>query len=166
MSDSSTPWTVVCQAPLSMGVSRQEYWNGFSFPTPGNLPESGLKARSPALITNKSGIQMSIFFFQQTLVFNEYSKKSLLKLKSGHWSPESKCTLNKLMFCVDEVLFAQHNIRRIKYIGKVYFLKAIPGSIVLIVKRCWSYICNFLSQESFKRKQSSVSFLLVGGQKE
>ena len=34
-----TPWTAACQAPLSMGFSRQEYWSGFSFPSLGYLPD-------------------------------------------------------------------------------------------------------------------------------
>ena len=34
----ATPWTVACQAPLSMGFSRQEYWSGLPFPSPGDLP--------------------------------------------------------------------------------------------------------------------------------
>ena len=34
-------WTVVCQAPLFMGFSRQEYWSGLPFPPSGNLPNSG-----------------------------------------------------------------------------------------------------------------------------
>ena len=37
-----TPWTVVSQAPLSMGLFRQEYWSGLPFPSPGNLPEAGI----------------------------------------------------------------------------------------------------------------------------
>ena len=37
------------QAPLSMGFSRQEYWSGLPFPSPGNLPDPGIKPRSPAL---------------------------------------------------------------------------------------------------------------------
>ena len=37
------PWTIVCQSPLSMGWSRQEYWSGFPFPTPGDLPDPGIK---------------------------------------------------------------------------------------------------------------------------
>ena len=42
ISDSfATSWTVICQPPLSMGFSRQEYWNGFPFHSPGDLPESG-----------------------------------------------------------------------------------------------------------------------------
>ena len=44
-----TPWTVAHQAPLSMGFSRQEYWSGLPFPSPGDLPDPGIKPRSPAL---------------------------------------------------------------------------------------------------------------------
>ena len=44
-----TPWTVACQAPLSMGFSRQEYWGGLPFPSPGDLPDLGIKLRCPAL---------------------------------------------------------------------------------------------------------------------
>ena len=45
----ATPWTVACQAPLSMGFSRQEYWSGLPFPFPRNLPDPGVKPRSLAL---------------------------------------------------------------------------------------------------------------------
>ena len=44
-----TSWTVACQAPLSMGFSRQEYWSGLPFPSPGNLPDPGIKPGSRAL---------------------------------------------------------------------------------------------------------------------
>ena len=44
-----TPWTVARQASLSMGFSRQEYWSGLPFPFSGNLPNSQIKPRSPAL---------------------------------------------------------------------------------------------------------------------
>ena len=43
------PWTVACQAPLSMGFSRQEYWSGLPFPFPGDLPNPGTEAMPPAL---------------------------------------------------------------------------------------------------------------------
>ena len=43
------PWTVTCQTPLSMGFSRQEYWSGLPFPSPGNLPDPGIEPGSPAL---------------------------------------------------------------------------------------------------------------------
>ena len=43
-----TPWTVAHQAPLSMGLSRQEHWSGLPCPPPGDLPDPGIKPRSPA----------------------------------------------------------------------------------------------------------------------
>ena len=52
VSDSAIPWTVAHQAPLSMEFSRQEYWNGLPFPTPGDLPDPGIKlvsVESPSL---------------------------------------------------------------------------------------------------------------------
>ena len=44
----ASPWTVACQALLSKGFSRQEYWSGLPFPSPGDLPDPGIKPRSPA----------------------------------------------------------------------------------------------------------------------
>ena len=44
-----TPWTVACQPPLSLGFSRQEYWNGLPFPSPGDLPNPRIEPRSPTL---------------------------------------------------------------------------------------------------------------------
>ena len=44
----ATPWTVAHQAPPSMGFSRQEYWSGLSFPSPGDLPNLGIEPRSSA----------------------------------------------------------------------------------------------------------------------
>ncbi len=44
-----TPWTAAHQAPPSMGFSRQEYWSGVPLPSPGDLPNPGIKPRSPAL---------------------------------------------------------------------------------------------------------------------
>ena len=44
----ATPWTVAHQTPLSMGFPRQEYWSGLLFPSPGNLPNSGMEPTSPA----------------------------------------------------------------------------------------------------------------------
>ena len=43
------PWTAAYQAPLSLGFSRQECWSGLSFPSPGDLPDPGIEAGSPAL---------------------------------------------------------------------------------------------------------------------
>ena len=48
MSDSAIPWTVTCQAPLSVEFSRQEYWSGFPFSTSGDQPNLGIESVSPA----------------------------------------------------------------------------------------------------------------------
>ena len=45
----ATPWSVARQAPPSMGFSRQEYWSGLPFPSPGDLPNPGIEPQSPAL---------------------------------------------------------------------------------------------------------------------
>ena len=47
-----TLWTIAYQPPLSMEFSRQEYWSGLPFPSPGDLPNPGIKPKSPALQTD------------------------------------------------------------------------------------------------------------------
>jgi len=49
VSDSATLWTVTHQVPLFMEFSRQVYWSGLPFPSPGDLPDSGIESGSPAL---------------------------------------------------------------------------------------------------------------------
>ena len=44
---SATPWTVICQASLSMEFSRQEYWSRLPFPSRGDLPDPGIEPASP-----------------------------------------------------------------------------------------------------------------------
>ena len=44
-----TPWSVAHQDPASMGFSKQEYWSGLPFPSPGDLPDPGIEPGSPAL---------------------------------------------------------------------------------------------------------------------
>ena len=48
----ATPWAIAHQAPLSMEFSRQEYWSGLPFPSPGDLPSPGNEPESPALHTD------------------------------------------------------------------------------------------------------------------
>ena len=48
----ATPWTAACQAPLSIGFPRQEYWSRLPFPSPGDLPDPGIKPMSPTLQTD------------------------------------------------------------------------------------------------------------------
>ena len=84
----ATPWTAACQAPLSMGFSRQEYWGRVPCPPPGDLPNPGIKPKSlmsPALAGR--------FFTTSTtwkankevylLVKNEQKKKKKHKIVFG-----------------------------------------------------------------------------------
>ena len=50
-----TPGTIACQAPLSMGFPRQEYWNGLLFLIPGDLPNPGIEPMSPASLALAAG---------------------------------------------------------------------------------------------------------------
>ena len=59
VSDSATLWTVAHQAPLSMGFSGQEQWNGLPCPPPGNLPNPGIEPRSPALQADSLPAELS-----------------------------------------------------------------------------------------------------------
>ena len=52
------PWTIACQAPLSMGLSSQEYWSGLTFPSPGDLPRPGIRPGSPALQADDLPIEL------------------------------------------------------------------------------------------------------------
>ena len=53
-----TPWTVACQAPQSIGFSRQEYWSGLPFPSPGDLPDPGIKPGPPTLQADSFPIEL------------------------------------------------------------------------------------------------------------
>ena len=74
MLDSVTPWTVAHQAPMSMEFSRQEYWSGLTFPPPGDLPNSGIKPVSPALVggifTSSSNWDIPITQIEFSLTFS------------------------------------------------------------------------------------------------
>ena len=63
----ATPWTVACQAPLSMGFSRQEYWSGLPFPSPGNLPDLGIEPESSALMADSLSITKSPCYARERL---------------------------------------------------------------------------------------------------
>ena len=69
-----TPRTVAYQAPLSMGFSRQEYWSGLPFPSPGDLPDPGIEPGSPAfqadaLPSEPPGIPSSTVLTKSTVCF-------------------------------------------------------------------------------------------------
>ena len=62
-----TPWTVAYQTSLSMGVSRQEYWSGLPFPSPGDLPDPGIEPKSPSA---RRRIQLRFYGLKRNLLLN------------------------------------------------------------------------------------------------
>ena len=59
----ATPWTVAYQASLSMGFSRQEYWSGLPFPSPGDLPDPGSPtSQTNALPSDPPGVTGCLFW--------------------------------------------------------------------------------------------------------
>ena len=65
------PWTVAHQASLSMGFPRQEYWRGLPFPSPGNLPDPGIKPRSLAL---QADFLLSELSGKPKVIYDDYKK--------------------------------------------------------------------------------------------
>ena len=76
----ATPWTVAYQAPLSLGFSRQEYWGGLPCPSLGDLPDRGIKSKSPAMQAN--ALRLSHQSLALTLNFAPNKGKHAIVLKS------------------------------------------------------------------------------------
>ena len=74
----ATPWTIAHQAPLSTEFSRQEYWSGLPFPSPGDFFDPGIKPRSPALqadslLSKLQGSPKLYILYSPLLLLNHYS---------------------------------------------------------------------------------------------
>ena len=76
----ATPWTVAHQALPSMGLSRQGYWSGLPFPSPGDLPDPGIEPRSPAVQADTLPPEPPGKLQSNSLVASEEAKRQL-------WSP-------------------------------------------------------------------------------
>ena len=80
-----TPWTIACQAPLSMGFPRQKYWNGLPFPPPGNLPNSGMESESSALAGILLHFRQKILYLWATREVQGGDGRSTKKQDAGLW---------------------------------------------------------------------------------
>ena len=94
VSDSATPWTVAYQVPPSMGFSRQEYWNGLPYPSPGDLPDPEIKPWSPALqadtlpsepLENKGSVKECTNY--HTIALISHACKVMLKILQAIFPP-------------------------------------------------------------------------------
>ena len=82
-----TPWTVACQAPLSVQFLRHEYWSGLPFPSPGDLPDPGMEPKSPALAGG--------FFTTEPPGKPMYSYNQANLSKKGHLSERKREVIQK-----------------------------------------------------------------------
>ena len=99
----ATPWNVARQALLPMGFPRQEYWSGFSFPSPGDLPDPGMEPGSPAFIggffTNWVTREFLIFFLIHMYFFSRrYSTDLCVCMASDKRSSKKDIQLEVLCF--------------------------------------------------------------------
>ena len=136
----ATPWTVAYQAPPSMRVSRQEYWSGLPFPSPGDLPNSGIEPGSPtfkagALIwaTREANLKKKIFFFSFATALIQVSW--FLQVDTSNWSHLLVRLPNpSYLSSLDHLIFFK------KYCGQVHIstvMKSFPQ--LLVVYKIMSY---------------------------
>ena len=103
-----TPWTVSCQAPLSMGFSRQEYWSGLPCPPPGDLPDPRIEPVSPSAPALQAD-SLPVLRQMEKYIFNIYNMQMiynltlLLKNTLGYNShtitfTQFKCTINGILY--------------------------------------------------------------------
>ena len=91
----ATPWTTAYQAPLSVGFSRQEYWNGLPLLSPNDLPNPGIKPRSHALWAEALPSEP---LEKSNMEVRAYSNKELgsVGFPSGSVGQESACNVRGL----------------------------------------------------------------------
>ena len=91
----STPWTVACQAPPSMGFSRQEYWNGLPCPSPGDFLDPRIEPGSPtlqadSLLSEPPGNKLFKTIIQKPPGYPFVEQKNYIKINC-----KSKCKKNQ-----------------------------------------------------------------------
>ena len=98
-----TPWTAAYQAPLCMGFSRQEYWSGLPFTSPGNLPNPGIKPGSPAFYTSVSLLlsRTQGYCYHQDIMRNVGLEEAQAGIKTA------KRNINNLSYADDTTLRAE-----------------------------------------------------------
>jgi len=137
----AAPWIVACQAPLSMGFSRQVYWSGVSFSTPEDLPDPGIKPvslASPALVgrfLTTSATQeahLSVQWYLNVLLICI----SLIDKDTEH--------LFKCSFVTCTIFFHGVSVQAFCLVKKLVCLSCVTYLIVLYIldKSPLSYICN------------------------
>ena len=141
----ATPWTAASQAPPSMGFSRQEYWSGLSFPSPRDLPDSGIEPGSPALqadaLPSKPPGKPNLMGIRPICISLIITFISPFVLLFGG---------NHLIIYPLSTVLSSHRFAEIIYLF-YFFLPAYSGLLILsmVYFNIWKFLYNWISQ-SFK----------------
>ena len=135
--------TVACLAPLSMGCSRQEYWDGLPFPSPGDLPKSGIKPGSPtlqvdSLPSESPGRGLLLFCMSYVMKYDSSIKKNKVYLCVSTWE--------------EPLTFYQGEQINFMYIKKPY--------VSTQQSHCWEYILRRPKLKRTHVPQYSLQHLL------
>ena len=127
----ATPWTIVHHASLSMELSRQQYWSGFPYSSPGDLPGSGIKLMSPALASGFFSTEP----LGETSWGNQFSSVQLLSrvwLFATPWTAAHQASLSIIiswsspkLICIESMMPSSHLI----LCRPLFLLPPIPPSI-------------------------------------
>ena len=99
MSDSFvTPWSVAHLGPLSMAFPRQEYWSGFLFPSPGDLPDPGIEPVSPTLA---GGFFTTESPGKTDLLVSISLESPLLFISASHLPLRFVCLIHRFLILLD-----------------------------------------------------------------
>ena len=118
----ATPRTVAYKAPLSVEFSRQEYWSGLSFPSPGDLPDPGIEPGSPALQADSLPTEL----WRKPMYLQMHESVSLRVLSKALWAAQS----NPLFYNNRQACRGQQDIFRAQimfFFRQVTFLGSVPG---------------------------------------
>ena len=143
MSDSfAIPWTAACQAPPFMGFSRQEYWSGLPFPSPGDPPNPGIKPRSPTLQADSLPLEPQ----EKKIVW--YTERNL-GIPGLLFLMIPFCLLSFHSFSCEKLIWVWARI----YLSSLLFLRSYNSYISMIIQRLFAWHTLWTNFHIFENRQ-------------
>ena len=112
----ATLWTVACQPPLSLGFSKQEYCSGLPFPSPGDLPDPGIKPRSQALQADSLPTELR----RKPKVWIDQAKYSIYTARQHFWNSLQWRNSFSAQSIMDQYLKKKKNTKSYTWIWRQY----------------------------------------------